>query len=359
MKTRRRNHGGRAAPSVRVVSIGIAVALAASACSSRADDQPVVIVADGFSTSHPFYEYGTSVFVDELERNGPGVGLAVESFPSAQLGAFDDMPTMLTSGISDLSPIVPAYLSATAPMSSVFDLPGYAEDACTGARAMSRTLEEGSTLRTEEIDKFDVRPLYTAFLTGYELMTSEPVTDPRGQGGDILRSPGGAVDRVVEEMGAAGVSMPLSDLYEAVSRGTAEGTVASPTSMAPYGLAEVLRNSTVGSELGSVGVIYSMSDAKWDRLDDRQKAVVTNAGSAAQQSLCAALNRLLPESTAQMEQEGTTLHRLTPEEKLRWSDEVTIPARNNWRTDLDSMGLPASAVLAEWEAALEQERARE
>lgn len=341
-------------------ALGLAAVLTTAGCTaSTQGDNVVLTFADGFSGAHPFGKYGTAVFVEEIEKNGPAVGIDIDLFPSSQLGAFEDMPRMLTSEVSDVSPIVPAYLSATAPMSSVFDLPGYVDDACVGASAMNRTVAEGSTLRTQEIDKLDVRPLYSAFLTGYELMTSTPVTEPQGQRGEILRSPGGAVDRVVKEMGAAGVSMPLNDLYEAVSRGTASGTVASPISIAPYGLAEVLRNSTVGSNLGSVGVLYSMSNQKWSELDDAQKAVVSDASDVAQQSLCSNLNTLLPTSTKKLEEQGTTLHYLSDDEKALWATEISEPARESWRTDLDSMGLPASEVLDEWQSALTEAESNE
>lgn len=361
MTSRSRSGPGRMAGARRksrraLAPLAVVCALGLVGCAAEASDGDRVTLTfgDGYSTSHPVTKYGSLVFLEEIRENGPAVGLDIEFFPNAQLGALEDVPTMLTSGISDLSPVVPAYLSAQIPMSSAFDLPGYTDDACVGASAVTKAISPGTTLRQEEVDALDVVPMWSVYLQGYELMTSEPAEDPRGQRGAILRSPGGAVDRVVAEMGAAGVSMPLGEMYEAVSRGTVDGTVASPISMAPYGLAEVLKHSTIGAELGAVTVFYSMSGSQWAELNEEQRAVVRDAATTTERALCGELNRLLPESQAQMEQEGTTLNHLTPEAKALWQREVSTPAREKWQHDLDSMGLPASAVINEWEAALEE-----
>lgn len=336
---------------------GLATLLAVTGCAGPGVDSDDVTLkfAEGFSASHPIAANGSMYFLDRLREEGPDVGISVEFYPSSQLGSFEDVPTMLSSGIADISDVVPAYLSAQLPLSSAFDLPGYTTDSCVGAAAVSRSVAEGSTAREQEIEQLGVRPLWSVLLTGYELMTSEPTTDPHGRQGAILRSPGGAVDRVVDAMGAAGVSMPLGDMYEAASRGTVDGTVASPTSMAPYKLAEVLPNSTIGAELGSVAVLYSISEQQWSELNDEQRVVVTEAAEATEQNLCAKLNELLPEAQDQMEKDGTTLHRLTPDQKSEWAQKVSMPARENWRSDLTDMGLPAEAVLEEWEAALRKE----
>ncbi|MFD4351214.1 TRAP transporter substrate-binding protein DctP [Nocardia sp. NPDC058518] len=303
---------------------------------------------------------GSLVFVEELAKNGPAVGIDLEFFPSAQLGKLQDVPTMLSSGIADISGVVPAYLSSLIPMSSVFDLPGSTEDSCAGARAVSRSVAEGTVLREKEVDKLGIVPLWSVFLQGYELMTTgdEPVMDPAEEKGAILRSPGGAVDRVVDEMGAAGVGMPLGEMYEALSRGTVDGTVASPISMAPYKLSEVLSQSTIGANLGAVTVLYSMSEETWNALNAEQRRVVQQAAAAAELSVCQSLNTLLVQSRDAMAKDGTNLNVLTPEQQQVWSA-LGAPARASWQSDLDSMGLPATEVLMDWERVLAEESGNE
>lgn len=333
--------------------------MATSACSSPADSQDNVVLrfADGHSATHPIPANGTKIFLEQIEENGPAVGLEIEYYPGQQLGKFADAPTMLATGITDIAAIAPAYLSASMPLASVSDLPGYTTDACVGARASTRTLAEGSTLRETEYDDMGLHPIWSAFFGGYELMTSDVADDPHSQAGAILRSPGGAVDRVVHELGAAGVSMPLGEMYEAIERGTVEGTVASPMSMAPYGLSEVLQHSTIGADLGSVTVVYAVSETTWESLNDEQREVITGAAKKAEDNLCEAVNDYLPKSRTEMEEDGTTLNYLTPEQQEQWNTEITIPARESWQNDLSSMGLPAAAVLAEWESAIAAEGA--
>lgn len=337
---------------------GLVTILAATGCSSSSTGQDGTVTlrfADNFSTSHPITANGSMYFVDQVREKGPAVGLDVEFFPAGQLGKWGDVPTMLTSGIADVGGVTPAYLSAQMPLTSGFDLPGYTSDSCVGAAAVMRASDEGSVAYKNEIRPMDIHPLWGVQLTGYELMTTKQVTDPHSMRGSVLRSPGGAVDRVVDAIGGAGVSMPLADMYEAISRGTVDGTVASPTSMAPYGLADVLQYSTIGAKLGSVSILYSMSNEQWSALNDKQRAVVEDAARSAQQNLCRELNVLLPKSQVKMEQDGTTLTRLSPKQQAEWKAEVSQPAREAWLSDLSDMGLPAAELLAEWEAALRAE----
>ncbi|ULN49585.1 TRAP transporter substrate-binding protein DctP [Mycolicibacterium goodii] len=296
------------------------------------------------------------MFVEELRKNGPPVGLGIEYFPSSQLGKSKDATAMLTTGIADIAAVVPAYLASQMPLSSVFDLPGNTDDACIGARAVSTSVTHATTLGRTEVAKLSLTSLWSVFVPGYELMTAEdqPVREPSDIHGAILRSPGGAVDRVVHDMGAAGVSMPLGEMYEAISRGTVDGTVASPISIAPYKLSEVLRHSTIGARLGSVTGLYSMSSATFDRLTEPQRKVVRAAAAKAEAGACELLNKRLTESRDQMAADGTVLQVLSEEQQRTWTA-LAQPARQKWTGDLDAMGLPASEVLAEWDRTLNQE----
>ena len=341
-----------------MVATGICAAVVLTGCAVSPADPGITVLrfADGFPPSHPISKGGSAVFVDELRKNGPAVDLVIEYFPNSQLGKNKDATAMLTTGIADITGVVPAYLASQMPLSSVFDLPGNTDDACIGARAVSKSVSQATTLGRTEVEKVSITPLWSVLVPGYELMTArdQPVREPSEMHGAILRSPGGAVDRLVHDMGAAGVSMPLGEMYEAISRGTVDGTVASPISMAPYKLSEVLRHSTIGARLGSVTGLYSMSSATFDRLTEPQRNVVRAAAAKAEASACELLNKRLIESRHQMAADGTVLDILNGQQQQAWTA-LAEPARQRWSSDLDAMGLPASEVLSEWDRTLNQE----
>lgn len=355
---RRTQRGGRilrAGASCALVGVLAAV----SACAPAHEEGHTVIrIADGFSATHPIGKNGAQNFVETLEQKGPEVGLDIEYFANGQLGKPRDLPAVLRTGIAQISVVTPSHVGAHLPLSNVGDLPGFTNDACVGGDAMLEVMQPGTTLYESELAPRDIRPLWIAFLPGYEAMSgSFPIDSPEVLDGKVLRSTGGALDRVVEESGAAGVAMPLQDMYEAISRGTVEGTFASPLSVTPYRLEEVIGYATEGAQLGSVAVTYSVSNEVWSDLNEDQREVISDAARVAQEEVCAGLNSSMEESLAAMREAGTQFHVVTEEERPQWQ-KVAEPVREKWVADLESVGLPARAVLDEFTQALARAEAK-
>src|SRR5690606_2236985 len=219
----------------RSATAALAVALAGvlTGCGQvephTAEDGTVVLrIGDSFPASHPIDAGGVVASRGYLEQHGPAVGLEVEYFATGQMGEQGDMPALLRKGVVDLAPVSPAYVGTELPMSNVGDLPGLVPDACIGADAVLDAMQPGKTLFEEELKPHGVRPLWVALVPDYEVLgTKRPIERPEQAAGRLLRSTGGVADRVVDHVGASGVSMPLGELFEAISRDTVDGTVAS------------------------------------------------------------------------------------------------------------------------------------
>lgn len=250
--------------STHRLPLGLTVAaatLALAACSSAqggepAADAPVIRLADSYPLTHPFAEHGVSVFIDGLEAEG----FEVEYFPAGQMGSPQDLAILARSGVIDVAPASAAYLEDQLPLSSVSDLPDMTTDACVAGRSMMDLLGEGGLLYEEEYEPFGVRPLWISIIPNYEILTADrPVVDPDDAQGLILRSSGGAFDVTMDRAGVAAVSIPAGDTYEAMSRGTVDGTAMPFLSVVPYRLDEVSQYSTDGLNMGSVGIPYVIS----------------------------------------------------------------------------------------------------
>ncbi len=318
----------------------------------------MIRVADSFAATHPIGRSGTTDFMEILEAEGPGAGLDIEYFASGQLGKQRDMPAVLRTGIAQIAAVSPAYVGTQLPLSNVGDLPGFTEDACVGGDAVLEIMQPGTTLFEAELAPQDVRPLWVAYIPGYEAMSGEFPIDPvQALDGKIMRSTGGAADRVVDEAGAAGVSMPLGDMYEAISRGTVEGTLASPLSITPYSLEEVIAYSTDGAHLGSFTVTYSVSNSAWEAMTPAQRVVLDEASATAQRSVCEEINRSMDESKQAMRDSGVQMIEATAAERDAW-EALAEPVRASWISDLESIGLPAQQVMDDFTAALARAEAR-
>lgn len=308
-------------------------------------------MGDSFSLTHPIGRGGTERFIEGLREQGPGAGLGLEYYASGQLGKQWDMPTIVRTGVADISVVSPSYVASEMPLSSVGDLPGLVRDSCQAGYALMDLMSEGGILYEEEFAPLNLRPLWVGVIPAYESMTSgREVTVPADLRGTVQRSTGGAQDRIVDSVGAAGVGMPIGDLYEALTRGTVEGTVASPVSITPYGLEEVIHYSTRGANLGSFTTVYVINNDTWNGLSEEQRELISDLAAESQQGVCEELNKSVGASYEAMEESGVRFTDVS-DHAAEW-EALLEPTRQGWVRDLESMGRPAGRVLEEFERAL-------
>ncbi|CAM2941852.1 TRAP transporter substrate-binding protein DctP [Corynebacterium jeikeium] len=348
----------RVASAIAAVAVTAALPGALTACSSSSAEPyaPGSIaelkMADSYSLTHPVGKGGTKPFLDRLEED-PSVD--IEYYASGQMGKQADIPSVVRSGVVDMAVISPSYVSSSFPLSSVGDLPGFSSDACVTAYALRDLVKPGGVLYEEELEPMKFMPLWTGSIPGYEAMTAgQDPSHPNNFQGAVLRSTGGALDRVINEIGAAGVSMPIGDMYEAMSRGTVEGTLASPISITPYGLEDVVHASTYGAQQGNFTFFYGINLDTWNRLNDQQKKTLTDAADKSQQSVCEELNAAREKSVQKMKDAGVHFYDVTDGETAKEWENISQPVLNKWIEVAESKGHPAQRVVDDFEDALKR-----
>jgi len=334
-----------------VLAVSLALATASTACAAPApvlesDGVYTLQVADSYPLGHPFSDAGARVLMDRA-RELSGGRIQFDYFPAEQMGNAADIPSLIRTGVVDLGSVAPAYVPAELPLSGVADLPGLVGDSCTGSLAVSELMSEGGLLWREDFEPKGLRPLVVGMIPDYDVLSgSRPVRTPSDLRGLQLRSSGGTIDRTVEGLGAAPVGMPATEMYEAISRGTVDGTVLGPVSAAPYHLEEVTGHATVGARLGSFTMTYSISESAWDVLPSELQDVLHRAGREATRSLCAALQEGNVQGRQQMRDAGVHMHRITGDERVVW-DRATEPIQRLWAADMAEIGRPGTAALRE------------
>ncbi|MBB3661728.1 TRAP-type C4-dicarboxylate transport system substrate-binding protein [Prauserella sediminis] len=336
---------------VRKLAASLGILVLASACAPPAPSVEsggvyTLTVADSYPDGHPFADAGASVLMDKASELSGG-RIRFDYFPAEQMGDAADLPSLIRSGVVDLASVAPAYVPAELPLSGVADLPGLVEDSCTGSLAVAHLMSEDGLLYREDFEPKGLRPLVVGMIPDYEVLTgSRAVRVPSDLRGLQLRSSGGTIDRAVEGFGAAPVGMPATDMYEAISRGTVDGTVLGPVSAEPYHLEEVTGNATVGARLGSFTMTYSISDSVWDELPPDLRDVLRRAGEQATRSLCTALQEGNAEGRQTMRDAGVKLHRISGSERDAW-DKATAPIHRRWAADMAEIDRSGKAALRE------------
>ncbi|MBW0103276.1 TRAP transporter substrate-binding protein DctP [Pseudonocardia sp. KRD291] len=336
------------------VLLAIGLLFATSACGVAREGPPgttTLLIGDSYPPTHPASRDGVKFFMARAGELSGG-RLRFEYFPSAQLGKAEDHLTLTRSGAVDIGVVSPPYLSDRMPLSNVADLPGMSTSACAPAAALTGLMGEGGILAEQEYTPQQLRMLFVGVQPNYEVMTTGAVvTEPSDMAGLQLRSSGGVLDQAVQALGAAPVSIAGPEMYEAMARGTVDGTALPPMSATPYRLDEVATNATSGAPLGSFTLTYAVSDRAWDRLPEDLRGVLAQAGQETTRHLCTAIEEENRVSRTSLEQGGLRFTELTDSQVRAWQDALA-PVREQWVTDMEGRGLPGRAALDAMQAGL-------
>jgi TRAP-type transport system periplasmic protein len=208
------------------------------------------------------------------------------------------------------------------PRSAVAGLP-FATDDCENASvALWRLYKSG--LIDEEYN--DIVPLALVVFPQSGLHLGRPLDAQLDLAGLKLAVLGKIQGDAIARLGATPLSLPATELYEALQRGLANGVVASWTTFDPFRLGEVT-NYHVETRLGtSTGMLF-MAKKKFDTLPaEVRKIIQDNSGESSSRQFGAYLD----------------------DEVIRISDQVKASESKN------KLVSPSDALVAKWQAMVEQ-----
>jgi TRAP-type C4-dicarboxylate transport system substrate-binding protein len=157
----------------------------------------------------------------------------------------------------------------------VSTLPFLVDSSEQGAVALCRMYEKGAFNPAMA----DVVPLlWTEFPQASIHLNGAPIKKMEDVAGKkiITTTPAGAA--IVAAYGGAPLSLNITEMYEGLQRGTAEGTVINFTAFPGFRLNEVTTDHYVMPLGGAAGIVF-MAKAKWDELSpEAQAAIMKHSG---------------------------------------------------------------------------------
>jgi TRAP-type C4-dicarboxylate transport system substrate-binding protein len=214
-------------------------------------------------------------FAETVQRETSNA-VVFDLFPNGALGRNPgQQPQMLLDGVADVAWVIPSYSPGRFPDTEVFELPG-----------MFRDLREsslvGSALNAHKV-LHDYGDFYVIGLWGtapYSIHTNFPVNSIADLRGKTIRASSKNESAALRAFGAVPVGMPVTEIPEAISRGTISGTTSHLAPFFDFGLDRVTHNHFfIG--LGVVPLTILMNKKKFDALPQPAQAVIErNAGSA-------------------------------------------------------------------------------
>jgi TRAP-type C4-dicarboxylate transport system substrate-binding protein len=302
-------------------SIVAGIALATIAAASAAAQQAVL----KFNSPAPprsFLHAGVfDGWIEAVEKDSGGT-LKIEKFYGGTLGNFGVNYDRVVDGVADIGWTLTALAGGKFKQQDVAALPFETRDANESAVALWNIFAKGVTAG----EFAQVKLLGTWTFPNAALHTKEPIKSIEDLKGKKLTVANAISGRMAVLLGATPVTLRPDEVYQAISRGIADGAMMPFTGMETFKIHEVARMH-LDVALGADSAALFMNKQKYDALPAQAKAAIDK-------NSLLPLSRFLGKATTAEWERGRnnvkdTLSTLTPEQERQWKA-VLEPVFKEW-----------------------------
>lgn len=197
----------------------------------------------------------------EAVNKETGGAVEVELFPNGALGRSPvQQAQMVLDGVADIAWVIASYTPGRFQENEVFELPGLFRDLREATLVYTRLVTSGKIKGYEEfypIGLFGTAP--------YSLHARTPINTIADIKGKKIRTSGALESETIKALGGVPIGMPVTEVPEAISRGTIDGTTSHPAPLVDFGISRVT-NAHYFTRLGVVPLAMLMNRKKFDSL---------------------------------------------------------------------------------------------
>jgi TRAP-type transport system periplasmic protein len=305
------------------LTVLLAVVMAAS--TAHAEERTLIFATTNTPTAHLNVQF-LHPWAEAINRDGKGV-VQLDIRDGTAIASVANYYDRVTTGVVQISWGLLSTVAGKFPRADVATLPFMAKSAGDASQALWRLYQNG-TLGNEFAD---LHPLMIIALTPSGIHMSHPLKSLDNLGGAKLVIASKVNADAITLLGGAPLSIPLSEMYEAIQRGTADGAAVAWTSFDPFKLAEVTRYH-VDTRLGTSSAMMFMTKATWDSLSpEAQKVLDKHSGEAVSRAFGAWWDgeRKAGKDNTIARGDKRTIVELTPEQTAAWQKKLE-PINENW-----------------------------
>lgn len=229
-------------------------------------------LADFQPPTHFIVEDGYKAFAERVAE-GTGGDIGVTLYMGGELGAGPaEQYSRALEGVTDIAFGLPGYTASTFPVTLLSELPGVIQPD-TGTERILANLD----LLSDEYRRVVLLGLWSnapnLLMTG-----TKPVRSLADVKGLKLRVPSRNAGLVVSAWGGTPVSMPASEIYNAMQTGVIDGAMIDAAALGAFKLDEVTGYITLGMDTTISNFFVIMNRDSFRNLSDAQQQVVLDAG---------------------------------------------------------------------------------
>lgn len=271
---------------VILLTVLVVVSLVMSGCAKEAaptepaGQQPTstevitLIAASHVTTSYHDISPQEHAFVDDVNKEGAGK-VKINFYDSGTLLGADQLVPGLVAGTADIIFQTSSHTTGSWPVMGIASLPFLYKS----ASSLRDHFKIGSPLfvlvnKTLE-DKYGVIMLAYGALPVEYLWTNKPIKNLANLKGFTIRGGGTEEDNAIKSLGGSPVSMESAELYEALQRGTVDGVVCYPGTIAGRSLQEVVKYC-YKLPISAYGRFIVVKKSRWDSLPEDVRTLLSN-----------------------------------------------------------------------------------
>jgi TRAP-type C4-dicarboxylate transport system substrate-binding protein len=318
----------------------LAVVLAAG--GTRAEERTLIFATTNTPTAHLNVQF-LHPWAEAINQDGKGA-VQLDIRDGTAIASVANYYDRVTTGVVQISWGLLSTVAGKFPRSDVATLPFMAKSAADASQALWRLYKAG-TLGNEFAD---LHPLMIIALTPSGIHMSHPLKSLDNLGGAKLVIASKVNADAITLLGGAPLSIPLSEMYEAIQRGTADGAAVAWTSFDPFKLAEVT-SYHVDTRLGTSSAMMFMTKATWDSLSpEAQKAIDKHSGEMESRAFGAWWDgeRKAGKDNTIARGDKRTIVELTHEQTAAWQKKLE-PINENWAKNTPDGAKVLAAFKAE------------
>lgn len=196
--------------------------------------------------------------------------VTVQVYPSGELGAGPTRQySRVIDGVADITFGVLGYTSSIFPRTLAGELPGLYADPIDGVNQLWNHFD----LIADDYERVKVLAVWynspVVFLT-----RDRGIRSMEDLAGMTIRAPSAMAAEAIEAWGGNAVTMPVSDLYNAMQTGVIDGALIGADAVPSFRLQEVSSHATFGLPTAATTFFLLMNQDSWNRLTAEQQAAI-------------------------------------------------------------------------------------
>lgn len=301
-----------------------------------AETKPIITLkqAEAFPAAGFYYPH-LLWWKDQVERRTKG-RVAVKIYFGGSLSGWPQALPALQTGLADMAQVCPPYFPSEMPLSMIVEMVGISSDLWVSQKAATALYNENPYIKAEH-KKLGIKPIFTHHSGLMHYGFRDKVATFDDMKGKTVRTYGGSLFEAEKGIGLKSVFMPYGDIYEALARGTMDGSGFTYIVSDGFKHWEVIKSVVEIGAGYSMGLQRSMRIKTWNKLPADIQEIFMKLQSDWIDYFAKAMYAETALLQAKWKNFGVEIHQMTPADSRKLKEEILPAAQEAFLKQVEKM----------------------